>query len=89
MLKDGQLSSAYAAAGRGEEAEWTTWKVRDSGEVRRTIDYLFFGAHTLQPVTILSPPPSALIDENRLPSWRYPSDHLSLMAHFKRIPLRK
>ncbi len=84
MLDGGQLCSAYAAAGQGEEAPWTTWKVRNSGEVRRTIDYLFFGPEKLRPAAVLSPPALALIDPNRLPSWRYPSDHLSLMAHFER-----
>jgi mRNA deadenylase 3'-5' endonuclease subunit Ccr4/GNAT superfamily N-acetyltransferase len=87
MLKGGHLFSAYAAAGQGEDADWTTWKVRATGEVRRTIDYVFFGPHTLRPVAVLLPPEREAIDQDRLPSWRYPSDHLSLMVRFEKIPL--
>ncbi|MCA8921980.1 MAG: endonuclease/exonuclease/phosphatase family protein [Planctomycetes bacterium] len=80
MLAGGELSSAYAACA-GSEPDWTTWKVRADGEVCRTIDYVFCGG-PLRPTAVLEPPPRAAIEPERLPSWRYPSDHLSLLVRF-------
>lgn len=81
LVSDGSLTSAYAEL-LGEEAPWTTWKVRSSGEVRRTIDYIFTGP-TLRPEAVLLPPPMEMVDEARLPSERYPSDHLCLWARLR------
>jgi len=78
---DGELESAYVRCA-GAEAEWTTWKVRAAGEVRRTIDYVFSNA-ALRPTAVLLPPPQGAIEAERLPGWRYPSDHLSLLVHFE------
>lgn len=76
-----QLESAYVACA-GAEPDWTTWKVRAAGEVRRTIDYVFTN-RALRPTAVLLPPPADAIDAARLPGWRYPSDHLSLLVHLE------
>jgi len=74
------LRSAYLDA-LGREPDWTTWKIRAAeGEVRRTIDYIWYRGLELKGV--LSIPPDAQVESVRLPSWQYPSDHLSLMATF-------
>ena len=84
MMMGEKLVSAHAAIDEGSEAGWTTWKVRSSGEVQRTIDYLFYHPGTMRPLSVLEPPAPDVIDEERLPSWRYPSDHLSLLVRFER-----
>ncbi|XP_033632219.1 nocturnin-like isoform X1 [Asterias rubens] len=64
------------------EPPYTTWKIRPSGEMCHTIDYMWFTQSQLQPLRILQFPSGVEIGENRLPSRNYPSDHLSLVADF-------
>ncbi|MDA1266617.1 MAG: endonuclease/exonuclease/phosphatase family protein [Planctomycetota bacterium] len=61
--------------------EWTTWKIREA-ELRRTIDYLWYRRGALRPSAVLSIPSDDQVGAARLPSWQYPSDHLSLAAVF-------
>jgi len=55
-------------------AEWTTWKKRADGEVKRTIDYIWIGA--MKPISALAIPDL----KEPLPQVDYPSDHLALAA---------
>lgn len=78
------LRSAYAeGAGAlgGEslrEAPYTTWKRRpNKGEVKRTIDFIFYSS-PLQPLALLEVPDEARMPEARLPGFEYASDHVAL-----------
>lgn len=74
------FASAYAGLLHGEP-DWTTWKVRKTGEVRRTIDYVWHSPE-LRPVSCLSIPDDDRVEPDRFPSMQYPSDHLSLVVSF-------
>lgn len=72
------LGSAYAYT--GEEPEYTSWKVREDGEQRQTLDYIFYSKNNLEVDSVLTFPSGCEIGETRLPSLIYPSDHLSLVC---------
>ncbi|KAJ6230157.1 nocturnin [Anaeramoeba flamelloides] len=59
---------------------WSTWKVRKT-EVKRVIDFLFLSNNDWQICSRLLPPTD--VDNIRLPSMKYPSDHLSLFAQYQ------
>ena len=69
------LSSAYNL----ETLQWTTWKVRDSGEEKYILDYIFHSP-ALRTMAVLDPPSQEEVGTDRLPSLSFPSDHLSLVA---------
>lgn len=63
----------------GQEPKYTTWKVRDT-EVCRTIDYIWYTKKGLKVKSILNMASEEEVGVGRLPSFRYPSDHLSLVC---------
>lgn len=65
----------------GKEPKYTTWKVRDT-EVCRTIDYIWYSKQGLKVKSVLNMASEKEVGEGRLPSFRYPSDHLSLVCDF-------
>jgi len=69
------LQSAYSLA----STEYTSWKVRESGEEKQVLDYIFHSAG-LSTVVTLPVPTGEEIGIGRLPSQQFPSDHLSLVA---------
>jgi endonuclease/exonuclease/phosphatase family metal-dependent hydrolase len=74
----GRLRSAYQLV-LGAEPAWTTWKRRGGEELKMTLDYVLVSPE----VTchrVLLPPDDADVDSERLPGWRYPSDHVMLAA---------
>lgn len=80
------LSSAYASINAsGEEPLYTTWKVREEGEICHTIDYIFYTKNDFNIDAVLKFPTGEDIGEGRVPSFKYPSDHFSLVCdfHFK------
>lgn len=78
------LASAYATIDEeGKEPDYTTWKVREEGEVCHTIDYVFYTKDTLKPEAVLEFPTGEEIGEGRVPSFSYPSDHFSLVSDFR------
>ncbi|XP_018579582.1 nocturnin isoform X2 [Anoplophora glabripennis] len=84
------LSSAYAncdtnpkLSSAEREPPYTTWKIRDEGEVCHTIDYVFYSKDSLEVDAVLELPTEEEIGENRVPSFAYPSDHFSLVCDFK------
>lgn len=79
------LSSAYRQA-TGAEPEHTTWKIRASGEVRQTLDYVFLSAGRFGVHSVLEPPTGEQLGEGRAPSFSYPSDHFSLVADVSLLP---
>ncbi|XP_037833153.1 nocturnin isoform X2 [Kryptolebias marmoratus] len=79
LSSDGQMEPAY-----------TTWKIRPSGESCSTLDYIWYTHDALSVESLLDIPTEEQIGPNRLPSYHYPSDHLSLLCDisFKEEPHR-
>lgn len=69
LSSDGQTEPAY-----------TTWKIRASGESRSTLDYIWYTHDALSVDCLLDIPTEEEIGPDRLPSYHYPSDHLSLVC---------
>lgn len=77
------LSSAYTSLSKdNSEPKYTTWKIRPKGEECHTIDYIWYSRKGLKIKSILDVAAEKEIGVNRLPSSRYPSDHLSLVCDF-------
>uniref|UniRef100_A0A8C5M2T2 Nocturnin n=1 Tax=Leptobrachium leishanense TaxID=445787 RepID=A0A8C5M2T2_9ANUR len=76
------LNSAYKVLSEDGESEppYTTWKIRPSGESCNTLDYIWYSQNALQVNSALGLPTEEQIGPNRLPSFSYPSDHLSLVC---------
>ncbi|XP_041845352.1 nocturnin [Melanotaenia boesemani] len=86
------LDSAYkllSCDGQTEPA-YTTWKIRPSGESCSTLDYIWYSQKALSVESLLDIPTEDQIGPDRLPSYHYPSDHLSLLCDisFKEEPHR-
>ena len=84
------LLSAYTLLSPSqEEPQFTTWKVRGGKkgqeESVHTIDYLFFSKEKFQCLGLLEMPQEEQLRPNFLPSFAYPSDHLSLAADLRFI----
>lgn len=79
-----RLDSAYKKLSEGglTEPEYTTWKIRPSGECCTTLDYIWYSQDTLRVDAVLDLPTEEQIGPSRLPSFSYPSDHLSLVCDF-------
>ena len=69
--------SAYG--GQGRQEEYTTWKIRETGEQKKILDYIFHSPQ-LKTVSTLNMPTEEQIGEDRFPSLEFASDHLSLVA---------
>ena len=88
--QDVPLVSSY---GVGEEedtsdinkVDYTTWKIRDSGEQKHILDYILHTPGQLQTLRTLNVPDEATVGEDRLPSLRFSSDHMSLVADISLI----
>ncbi|XP_053711500.1 nocturnin-like isoform X1 [Synchiropus splendidus] len=78
------LDSAYKKLSKDglTEPRYTTWKIRPTGECCNTLDYIWYTQNTLQVNAVLDLPTEDQIGPNRLPSFSYPSDHLSLVCDF-------
>ncbi|MBN3306576.1 NOCT protein, partial [Amia calva] len=78
------LNSAYKLLSHDGQSEppYTTWKIRPSGESCHTLDYIWYSQHAFSVDSVLVFPTEEEIGPNRLPSYNYPSDHLSLVCDF-------
>ncbi|KAJ8247783.1 hypothetical protein GJAV_G00250250 [Gymnothorax javanicus] len=78
------LDSAYKllSADGLSEPPYTTWKIRTSGESCHTLDYIWYSRLGLRVEALLEFPTAEQIGPDRLPSFNYPSDHLSLVCDF-------
>ncbi|XP_054573701.1 nocturnin isoform X2 [Eptesicus fuscus] len=78
------LSSAYKLLSPDGQSEppYTSWKIRTSGEYRHTLDYIWYSKHSLSVRSALDLLTEEQIGASRLPSFNYPSDHLSLVCDF-------
>ncbi|KAL4230099.1 Nocturnin [Mactra antiquata] len=77
------LSSSYTLLSKDDsEPKYTTWKIRPKAEECHTIDYVWYQKKGLKVKSILDVASDEEIGKDRLPSFRYPSDHLSLVCDF-------
>ncbi|XP_030001085.1 nocturnin-like isoform X3 [Sphaeramia orbicularis] len=76
------LDSAYKLLSSDGQTEppYTTWKIRPSGESCSTLDYIWYTQNALSVECLLDLPTEDQIGPDRLPSYHYPSDHLSLLC---------
>lgn len=76
------LNSAYKllSSDRQTEPAYTTWKIRPSGESCSTLDYIWYTGDSLSVERLLDIPTEEQIGPDRLPSYHYPSDHISLLC---------
>lgn len=65
------------------EPPYTTWKIREEGEVCHTIDYVFYSKDHFRIKNCLMFPSGDEISPDRTPSYQYPSDHFSLVCDFE------
>lgn len=79
-----QLDSAYKllSADGQSEPPYTTWKIRQSGESCHTLDYIWYSRRALSVRSALGLLTEEQVGPGRLPSFNYPSDHLSLVCDF-------
>ena len=71
------LNSAYAPD------TYTTWKIREDGEHKQTLDYIFYSGDRMSVEAVLEMPSGEDIGGARLPSAAFASDHLSLVADLR------
>jgi len=81
------FNSAYKQLGDSqEEPLYTTWKFRGKAdgevEVRHTIDYIWYQPRHLALHSVMDIPSEEALGSGKLPSYAFPSDHLSLAAEF-------
>ena len=69
------LQSSYSIS----DLEYTTWKIRDSGEEKHVLDYVFHSPE-LETKRTLAMPDTREVSADKFPSLRYASDHLSLVT---------
>ena len=80
---DLQLSSAYTClSAKGEEPSYTFWTITDL-ELQKTIDFIWYTKQGLKVKTLLDVASKEEIGNNRIPSLKYPSDHISLVCDFE------
>ncbi|XP_068606786.1 nocturnin-like [Brachionichthys hirsutus] len=79
-----RLDSAYKGLSPdgSTEPRYTTWKIRPTGECCATLDYIWYSRDALSVDAVLDLPTEEQIGPDRLPSFGYPSDHLSLVCDF-------
>jgi len=73
------LASTYYNLNQSEP-RFTTWKIRQDGEVCHTIDYIFYSDSKFWVNRLLQFPEENEMGAGRVPSLCYPSDHFSLVA---------
>ncbi|XP_024385992.1 uncharacterized protein [Physcomitrium patens] len=80
-----ELCDFVENGGAQAEPMYTTWKIRGKeGEVKRTIDYIWYNVqNNLVPCRRWPLPSETAIGADALPSAVFPSDHLPLMCEFK------
>jgi len=62
---------------------YTTWKIREDGEHKQTLDYIFYSRDRMSVEAVLEMPSGEDIGGARLPSAAFASDHLSLVADLR------
>ncbi|XP_070553916.1 nocturnin-like [Ptychodera flava] len=82
------LDSAYKLLSEdgSEEPPYTTWKIRPSGEMKHTIDYMWYSKEKLNVHAVLELPTESQLGDGRAPSLVTASDHFSMVCDFKFKP---
>ena len=65
--------------------EYTTWKIRDTGEQKHILDYILHTPGQIQTLRTLNVPDGNELGAGKLPSTRFVSDHMSLVADISLI----
>ena len=65
--------------------DYTTWKIRESGEQKHILDYIMHTPGQMETLRTLEVPDAEDVGETRLPSPRFASDHMSLVADISLI----
>jgi len=74
-----RFESAYKLS-TGAEPEFTTYKLREHGEDKHCIDYIFVKGSKRGRFEVRRVLQIPDIAQGRIPSWSYPSDHFSIAA---------
>lgn len=84
LMKSSGLTSAYTSLSPDKKTEpkFTTWKIRPGSEECHVIDYIWYTASGFKVKALLDVPSEEEVGKDRLPSLRYPSDHISLVCDF-------
>jgi len=78
--KSNPLMSSYnTKEGDSNKLEYTSWKIRDTGEQKHVLDYIFHSP-SFNTVATLEMPSEKDLGMEKLPSAKFPSDHMSLVA---------
>ncbi|XP_003736916.2 nocturnin isoform X1 [Drosophila pseudoobscura] len=83
ILQHSEDVNEFVSQSIKREPPYTTWKIREEGEECHTIDYVFYTPDHLKIKNCLEFPAGEEIGKNRTPSYRYPSDHFSLVCDFE------
>eukprot|EP00922_Rhytidocystis_sp_ex-Travisia-forbesii_P049576 GHVS01073773.1.p1 GENE.GHVS01073773.1~~GHVS01073773.1.p1 ORF type:complete len:184 (-),score=20.03 GHVS01073773.1:967-1518(-) len=67
-----------------KSGDYTTWKIRPKGEVKKVIDYIWLAERNSRRTarSLMGRPRAEDICVARLPNGRHPSDHIPLAAEF-------
>ena len=77
------LTSAYTSlSADDQEPKYTFWTVTDQ-EICKTIDYVWYTKQGLKVKSLLDVASEEEIGQSRMPSLKYPSDHISLVCDFE------
>ena len=76
------MSSYSIQESDSNKLEYTTWKIRDTGEQKHVLDYIFHSP-SFKTVATLKMPSEKDLGIEKLPSAKFPSDHMSLVADIK------
>lgn len=87
LMKSIGLISSYTRNCGDESSDksvhgYTTFKIRDEKTTKRVIDYIFYN-NLLHCTHILSIPKEFEIDDEKLPGFRFPSDHFNIASRFE------
>ena len=63
--------------------DYTSWKFRGDVECKEILDYIFASRDRFRVEAVLGPASEAEIGADRLPSFAFASDHLSLVTDLK------
>ena len=75
------LKSAYKAT-LGSEIPFSTWKIRENKEFKKTIDYIWFSSDILNVTSVLDVPDDREVPAEKFPNFNHPSDHIALCCDF-------
>ncbi|KAI9353475.1 Endonuclease/exonuclease/phosphatase [Obelidium mucronatum] len=89
FIRQHRLGFQTAYSNDSDPGQYTTWKVRKGKESKHVIDYIFHASPTnpnprncfLRVLKTLDTP--VHVETERIPSFRYPSDHFALFAEFE------